>query len=195
MQLIQDLINSKSTRICTRSPSGFVLEIISESDPSGQRVVAASPVDQNLCQYFVVTELPGQGSYTIANTAATGTFLEPTSPTSSAPLRLIASSGRFDDENQEWNLIFEENANGWLVHWVFSPGCSDKDDYLISITGIITRLKVFDIQGMCWFWTRRVSNSISEGSIQPSIGIGHLFQRVVRLTLFVTTIKTMRTVI
>ena len=127
MQLIQDLINNKSSRICTRSPSGFVLEVTSDS--SGHRVVAANPVDQNLCQYFVVTELPGQGSYTIANTAATGTFLEPASLATSAPLRLIASSRRFDDENQEWNLIFEENFNGWLVHWVFFPGYSDKDDY------------------------------------------------------------------
>ena len=118
MQLIQDSINDKSSRICTRSPSGFVLEVT--SDPSGHRVVAASPTDQNLCQYFVVTELPGQGSYTIANTAATGTFLEPSSPTSSTPPRLIASSRRLDDENQEWNLIFEENVNGWLVHQVFS---------------------------------------------------------------------------
>ena len=114
MQLIQELINNKSSRICTRSPSGFVLEVTSDS--SGHRVVAASPVDQNLCQYFVVTELPEQGSYTIANTAATGTFLEPTS-TASAPLILIASSRRFADENQEWKLIFEENINGWLVHW------------------------------------------------------------------------------
>jgi len=113
MQLIQELINNKSSRICTRSPSGFVLEVTSDS--SGHRVVAASPVDQNLCQYFVVTELPEQGSYTIANTAATGTFLEPTS-TASAPLILIASSRRFADENQEWKLIFEENINGWLVH-------------------------------------------------------------------------------
>src|SRR6266446_4965911 len=115
MQLIQDSINDKSSRICTRSPSGFVLEVTVTSDPSGQRVEAASPVDQNLCQYFVVTELPGQGSYTIANTA-TGTFLEPTSPTSSTPPRLIAEKRRLDDENQEWNLIFEENVNGWLVH-------------------------------------------------------------------------------
>ena len=115
MQLIQDLINKKSSRICTRSPSGFVLEVTSDS--SGHRVVAASPVDQNLCQYFVVTELPGQGSYTIANTAATGTFLEPTSPTTtSAPFRLIASSRRFGDENQEWRLIFEETINDWLDH-------------------------------------------------------------------------------
>ena len=55
MQLIQNLIN-KSSRICTRSPSGFVLEV--SSDSSGHRVVVASPVDQNLSQYFVVTELP-----------------------------------------------------------------------------------------------------------------------------------------
>ena len=115
MQLIQDIINSKSSRICTRSPSGYVLEVTSDS--SGHRVVAASAVDQqNLCQYFVVTELPGQGSYTIANTAATGTFLEPASSTTSSPLKPIASSRRFDDENQEWKLIFEENVNGWLVH-------------------------------------------------------------------------------
>ena len=115
MQLIQDLINNKSSRICTRSPSGFVLEVTSDS--SGHRVVAASPVDQNLCQYFVVTELPGgQGSCTIANTAATGTFLEPSSPTTPAPLRLSASSRRFADKNQEWKLTFEENVNGWLVH-------------------------------------------------------------------------------
>ena len=135
MQLIQDLINNKSSRICTRSPSGFVLEVTSESDSSGYRVVATSPVDQNLCQYFVVTELAGRGSYTIANIAATGTFLEPTPPTTSAPLRLIASSRRFDDENQEWNLIFEENVNGWLVvHWVLPcSGCFDNDDYLISM--------------------------------------------------------------
>lgn len=89
------------------------------SDSSGHRVFAANSVDQNLCQYFVVTELPGQGSYTIANTAATGTFLEPKSPTTSSPLDLTASPRRFDDENQEWNFIFEENVNGWLVHWVF----------------------------------------------------------------------------
>lgn len=119
MQLIQDLINNKSSRICTRSPSGFVLEVTSDS--SGHRVVAASPVDQNLCQYFVVTELPVQGSYTIANTAATGTFLELTSPTTSAPLRLTASSRRFTDETQEWKLIFEENVNGWLVYCRFFP--------------------------------------------------------------------------
>jgi hypothetical protein len=112
MQLIQDLINNKSSRICTRSPSGFVLEVTSDS--SGHRVVAGNPVGQNLCQYFVVTELPGQGSYTIANTAATGTFLEPTSSTT--PLSLTASSRRFADENQEWKLTFEENVNGWLVH-------------------------------------------------------------------------------
>ena len=93
-----------------------MLEVTSDSSSPGHRVVAASPVDQNLCQYFVVTELPGQGSYTIANTAATGTFLEPTSPTTSAPFRLIASSRRFADENQEWRLIFEENINGWLEH-------------------------------------------------------------------------------
>ena len=91
------------------------------SDSSGHRVVAASPVDQNFSQYFVVTELPGKGSYTIANTAATGTFLEPTSPTTSTSLSLIASSRRFADENQEWNLIFEENVNGWLVYWDFFP--------------------------------------------------------------------------
>lgn len=114
MQLIQDLINNKSSRICTRSPSGFVLEVTSDS--SGHRVVAATPVDQNLCQYFVVTELPGQESYTISNTAATGAFLEPTSPTATfAPLRLTASSRRFSDRNQEWKLTFEENVNGWLV--------------------------------------------------------------------------------
>lgn len=84
------------------------------SDSSGHRVVAGNPVGQNLCQYFVVTELPGQGSYTIANTAATGTFLEPTSSTT--PLGLTGSSRRFADENQEWKLTFEENVNGWLVH-------------------------------------------------------------------------------
>jgi hypothetical protein len=119
MQLIQDVVNNKSSRICNRSPSGFVLEVTSDS--SGHRVFAASPADQNLCQYFVVTELPGQGSYTIANTAATGTFLEPSTSltTTSAPPILIASSRRYDDENQEWNLIFEENVNGWLVLWFF----------------------------------------------------------------------------
>lgn len=92
-----------------------------KSDSSGHRVVAASPVvDQSLCQYFVVTELSEQGSCTIANTAATGTFLESTSPTTDAPLRLAASSRRFADDNQEWKLTFEENVNGWLVR--VSPG-------------------------------------------------------------------------
>jgi len=109
---------------CTRSPSGFVLEVTSSSDSSGHRVVAANPVDQNLCQYFVVTELPGQGSFTIANTAATGTFLEP-SPITFAPPRLIASSRRFADQNQEWRFTFEENVNGcdyYSIESVRYPG-------------------------------------------------------------------------
>lgn len=114
MQLTQDLINNNSNRIRTKSPSGLVLEVT--SDLSGHRVAAASPVDQNLCQYFVITELPGQEpSYTVENTAATGTFLESTSPAISAPLTVIASPRRLYDKSQEWKLIFEENVNGWLV--------------------------------------------------------------------------------
>jgi hypothetical protein len=90
-----------------------VLEVTSDSSQAGHHVVAASPVDQNLCQYFVITELPGRGFYTIGNAAATGTFLEPTSPTVSTALTLISSSRRLSDESQEWKLTFEVNVNGW----------------------------------------------------------------------------------
>jgi hypothetical protein len=104
-------------RIRTRLSSGFVLEVTPNS--SGQhRLVAASPVDQNLYQYFVFTEvLGGQNSYTIENTAATGAysvFLELARSFKSTPSTVIASPRRFDDKSQEWMVTkFAER----LVHY------------------------------------------------------------------------------
>jgi hypothetical protein len=128
--------NSESTRICTRLPSGFVLQVTPDS--SGQhRLVAASPVDQNLFQYFVFTEVPGgQDSYTIENTAATGTysvFLELIRSSTSTPPTVTASPRHFDDKSQEWMVTFAENANNWLVHY----GRFDNDTYLISTPYIV----------------------------------------------------------
>ena len=111
-----------SNRIRTRLPSGFVLEVTPNS--SGQHpLVAASPADQNLYQNFVFTEVPGgQESYTIENTAATGTysvFLELTRLSMYTPLTVTASPRSFDNRSQEWELTVAENVNNWLVHCDF----------------------------------------------------------------------------
>lgn len=169
MQLTPNLINNNSNYICTRSPSGLVLEVTSiSSGNSGLQVVAASPVNQNLCQYFVITELPGQESFTIENAAATGTFLQPTNPAISAPLTLIASSRRFADRSQEWKLTLEKNDNDRLVVFtliVYShlPYPHHRDYYLIESVRYPGNVLALDQR------TRTVRLNIRGQSPQPAV--------------------------